>query len=268
MTITGATSVYALVADPVSHVRAPEVLNAHFAANGIDVVVIPVHVPAQDLESVVTGLRHWRNLVGIGVTIPHKERMTQLVDELTAPARACGATNVVRRDASGRLVGTQLDGVGMGSSLEDAGVALAGATALLVGAGGTAKAIAHDLASRGVRDLVIENRTRHRAEALALSVAASWPAIAVQVGYEQPRKYDVAINATSLGMHTGDSLPLRVELLSPNTVVADVVMSPPETPLLAAAQERGCRTHPGRLMLEAQVKATVDFLGLAQGVTR
>lgn len=262
MTITGTTSVYALLADPVRHVKTPEMLNARLAAAGIDTVVIPLHVSPKDLAGLVSELRSWQNLAGVGVTIPHKERMTELLDECTDAALRCGATNVVRRTEEGRLVGTQLDGAGLGRSLTESGVRVHGSRALLVGAGGTAKAIAYDLADRGLAELVISNRTMTRAEELTDRLAATFPDTGVTATALPAGDFDLIVNASSLGMHSEGPLPVDRSLLSAVPVVADVVMDPPVTPLLAAAQGAGCPVHPGQLMLEAQFAATVGFLGL------
>lgn len=264
MTITGRSLVYALVADPVEHVRTPELYNELFRRRGLDVVVVPVHVAPGELAEAVTFFRSWRNLVGVGVTIPHKESMPGLVDELTPEATRCAASNVVRRDDDGRLVGTQMDGPGFGWSLSGAGHEVAGGRVLIAGAGGTARAIAFELADRGVRHLHLTNRTIRRAQDLAEDVRQAFPALTVEADARPSGEFDLIVNATSLGMREEDPLPIDRELLRPGTVVADVVMRPRETRLLSEAARRGCPTHHGIRMLEAQFEATVDFLRLAQ----
>jgi shikimate dehydrogenase len=260
--ISGKTKVYALIADPISHVRAPQVLNAAFARDGIDAVVVPVHVAPQRLPAAVEMFRNWQNLVGVGVTIPHKEAMSELVDELTAAAVRCGATNVIRRTADGRLCGTQLDGPGFVGSLLEAGIEPRGQRVLLLGAGGTAKAIGYAMAERAVVRIEVVNRTAERARALATVLGKAFPDVEVVAATMPTASADLVVNATSLGMSAGDPLPVDPARLKPPMVVADVVMSPPVTPLLAAAAERGCVTHAGRLMLDAQVRQTLEFLGL------
>ena len=111
MNISGTTRVYAHIGHPIGHVRAPGLFNQLVNDRDIDAVMIPVEVTPAELPSLVPGFRAWRNLAGVGVTIPHKETMTQLVDELTPMARLCGATNVIRRQEDGTLLGGQVDAI-------------------------------------------------------------------------------------------------------------------------------------------------------------
>jgi len=267
MTITGRTRMYALIGDPIGHAKTPELYNRKFAERGLDVVVVPVHVPPGGVADVATLARNWRNLVGIGVTIPHKEAMTAYVDELTEPARLCGATNVVRRDEDGTLIGTQMDGPGFVWSLRDNGIDVTDNRVLLVGAGGTAKALAFELAAARVASLVVTNRTMSKAEELAAKLRAAHPHRVVVAEEAPSGPFDLIVNATSVGMRDSDPLPVDAALLTPETTVADVIMSPPETALLRIARERGCVTHSGVRMLEAQFAATVDFLALEREAT-
>lgn len=263
MTITGKTRVYAHIGFPIGHVRTPTLYNGLLADCGVDVVVVPFEVAPEDLASAVPGFRAWRSLAGVGVTIPHKETMTHLVDELTPMAQLCGATNVIRRDLDGRLIGGQFDGIGLVKSLANLGREVAGARVLLVGAGGTARAVAFALADAGVGRLEINNRTRERAEAIIAAVRAAYGDCDA-VLYGGGRDFDIVVNTTSLGMKSDDPLPVDPELLRPGMVVADAVMAPPETALLRLAAERGCTPHPGLLMLRAQFEMTLEFLGLVQ----
>lgn len=261
MTITGATRVYAHIGYPIHHVRTPALYNRLLAERDIDVVVVPVEVAPEHLAAMAPAFRGWRSLVGIGVTIPHKESMTTLVDELTPMARLCGATNVIRRDPDGRLIGGQFDGIGLTQSLLDAGHRLSGARVLLSGAGGTARAVAFALADSGVSRLEIANRTREKAEAIVAEVREAYPVCDARL-HDGGREFDVVVNTTSLGMKPDDALPVDPAILRPGMVVADAVMAPPDTALLKLAAERGSVPHPGLLMLQAQFERTLEFLGL------
>ena len=261
MTITGATRVYAHIGCPIGHVRTPALYNSLLAERGLDVVVVPVEVAPEQLESMAPAFRAWRSLVGLGVTIPHKESMTRLVDELTPMAQLCGATNVIRRDPDGRLVGGQFDGIGLVQSILDAGHKVAGTAVLLSGGGGTARAPAFALAAGGAARREITNRTRGEAAALAAEVRRAFPSCDAML-HDGAREFDIVVNTTSLGMKPGDALPVDRAVLRPEVVVADAVMAPPETALLKLAAERGCQPHPGLLMLRAQFERTLAFLGL------
>src|SRR5439155_21016909 len=119
--ITGATRVYLHLAHPSAHARTPQVMNAEFARRGVDAVAVSADVAPGDLGGFVRGLRGWRNLAGLSVTMPHKEALASHVDELAGPATLIGAVNVVRREPDGRLVAANTDGSGLVIGLLDAG---------------------------------------------------------------------------------------------------------------------------------------------------
>jgi len=258
--ISGATRLFAIIADPIAQVRTPQAMNAYFQAAGADAIMVPIHVPATDLAIVMAGLRSTRNFGGMVVTVPHKAAVVGYCDELGPAARAVGAANTVRRTAEGALVGDMFDGAGFLGGLRAQGHDPAGARVLLLGAGGAAAAIAVALAGAGVQELVIANRTRAKAEAIAVRVRAAHPDARVRVADADPAGYGLVVNATSLGLRMSDPLPIDAERLDPGTIVAEVVMKPERTPLLARAQQRGCVIHYGRHMLEAQVRLIGDFL--------
>jgi shikimate dehydrogenase len=265
--ITGATRVYLHLAHPSAHARTPQVMNAEFARRGVDAVAVSADVAPGDLGGFARGLRGWRNLAGLSVTMPHKEALAAHVDELAGPAALIGAVNVVRRESDGRLVGANTDGAGFIIGLHKAGHELSGRHVLLVGAGGAGRAVAFAVTGAGAAGLTIANRTATRAERLARDIAASYPALtvaaAVAVGPPDPAGHDVVINATSLGMRTGDPLPVAVSRLAPGTLVCDIVTRPPQTRLLAEAAARGCVPHPGLPMLAGQIDLILDFLGIS-----
>lgn len=261
MTISGTTRIYAHIGFPISHTRTAALYNGLLDERGIDVQVVPFEVEPELLPGAVPAFRAWRNLVGVGVTIPHKEVMLGLVDEPTPMARLCGAVNVIRREPDGRLVGGQFDGIGLVRSLIDAGHPVAGSRVLLAGAGGTARPVAFALVESGVARLEIVNRTRAKAAAIVDEIRAAFPDREADV-HAGGDEFDIVVNTTSLGMHEGDALPVDPAVIRPGVVVADAVMAPPETALLKLAAERGAVAHPGIRMLRAQFEVTLDFLGL------
>lgn len=174
--ITGATRVYLHLAHPSAHARTPQVMNAEFARRGVDAVAVSADVAPDDLGGFARGLRGWRNLAGLSVTMPHKEALAAHVYELIGAAALIGAVNVVRRESDGRLVGANTDGQGFVIGLYKAGHELAGRHVLLAGAGGAGRAVAFAVAGAGAAVLTIANRTAARAERLARDIAASYPA--------------------------------------------------------------------------------------------
>jgi len=261
--ISGSTKIFPILADPIAHVRVPQVFNARIAAAGIDAVVVPFQVSAEDLPALWPGLKALKSLGGIVVTVPHKPAIPNLCDEASVEARQVGSANVVRREPDGRMVCTMFDGVGFVAGLQAEGHDLSGKAILQAGAGGAGSAVAFALAAAGPARLAITNRTMGKAEALAEKIAAAYPGLAVEAAGPDPSGFDLVVNTTSLGMKEGDAYPVTVENLSPGMLVAEVIMKPEMTPLLTAAQTKGCGVHLGRHMLEQQVKLLFAFLGLS-----
>ncbi|MFG1343582.1 shikimate dehydrogenase [Xanthobacter autotrophicus DSM 431] len=260
--ITGHTKVYGILADPIHHVKTPQMLNALMTREGRDGVMVPFHVSPEELPALVKGLKAVKSLGGFVVTVPHKTAIVDLLDEVSDSARRIGASNVVRREADGRLVGDMLDGKGFVGGLIAAGIAPQGKSVYLAGAGGAANAIAFAFVEAGVSRLTIANRTRAKAEDLAARLADAFPDAPVEIGTSDPSGHDIVVNGTSLGLKDGDPLPLDATRLSPEQVVAEVIMQPEETAILAAAKAKGCRTHPGKPMLACQLELMADFLGM------
>lgn len=259
--ITGHTDLYGVLADPIAQVRAPEVMNAFFAAQDVDAVVVPMWVATGDLAAVWDGLRRLNNLKGLIVTVPHKAAVLDLCDSIGSAARQVGAANVVRRTADGRMVCDMFDGKGFLGGLKGQDYDPRGRRALLVGAGGAASAIGFALAEAGCAALTIANRTEEKAVQLAARVADAYPACDVTVGAPEPAGHDLIVNGTSLGLRSEDPLPVRPEALGPGMMVAEVIMKPETTPLLERAMAAGCAIHQGCYMLDAQIALLADFLG-------
>ncbi len=260
--ITGNTRVLGILADPIAHVKAPPGINGVAIRRGKDAVMVPLQVSPQALPAFAESLRNLKSFDGGIVTVPHKGAMAGLCDAISDRAQAMGAVNVIRREDDGRLVGDMLDGAGFLAGLAAAGIEVAGRRVYLVGAGGAASAIAFAMAGAGVAQLTLANRTRAKAEDLGRRIAATYPDAAVSVGDDDPSGHDIVVNGTSLGMRPGDALPLDADRLEPTMVVAEVIMEPAVTPLLARAQERGCRIHLGKPMLEHQLELMADFFKL------
>lgn len=259
--ITGHTRVFAILADPIHHVKTPQGINRLFEAVAFDGVMVPMQVSAENLSTVVEGLRRMENFGGCVVTVPHKTAMPALCDELTPAAARIGAVNVVRRTAQGRLVGGILDGDGFVAGLRGAGIEPAGRSVYLAGAGGAACAIAYALAQSGVARLTIANRTSAKAAELVGRMQVDFPALPISVGTDDPSSHDLVVNSTSLGMQETDALPMNVERLGASQIVAEIIMQPAETPLLRAAAAKGCRVHFGAPMLASQLALMAQFMG-------
>lgn len=257
--ISGKTGLLCILADPIAQVRTPQLVNQLLREQGDDAVMMPMHVAPAGLADTMRALRGTKNLWGMVVTVPHKMDVVALCDEVEPDAQAIGAVNVVRRESDGRLVGAMLDGLGFLRGLNPFGRPVRGSAIYMAGAGGAANAIAFALAQAGAARLTVHNRSRARIDALADRLRVQYPAIDVVAGTDDPSGHDIVINATSLGMKAGDALPLNADRLQAGQLVADIIMEPAVTRLLAMARDRGCEIYGGLGMLQGQVADMVAF---------
>ncbi|MDX3805796.1 shikimate dehydrogenase family protein [Bosea thiooxidans] len=237
---------------------APMMMNRIFAEHGVDAVLIPVEVSSQDLDAVVDGLKGIGNLDGFLVTVPHKLALVRHADRLSDAARLAGSVNAMRREADGTWSGDNFDGKGFVRGLLGAGRTVAGKRLTLVGAGGAGVSIAAAVLQAGAAALSIIDVDRSRAEALAARLNERWPGLALAAGAPDPAS-EVVVNATPLGLQAEDPLPFALEGLGAETVVADIIMKPPQTRLLREAAARGLATHPGLPMLSEQIPLYREF---------
>ena len=260
--ITGHTRLFAIVGDPVAQVQTPQAINRLMTERGVDGVMVPMQVARGDFAAFAASLRHLKNFGGMVVTVPHKTAMAALCDHLSPAAAAVGAVNVVRREPDGRLVGDILDGQGFVAGLRQHDIAVQGRSAFLAGAGGAANAIAFALADAGLARLTIYNRSLAKVAVMIQRLGRHCPALIVQAGTANPVGHALVINATSLGMQPSDALPFSTDTLTVDQTVAEIIMQPAVTPLLAAAQAKGCRIHDGAPMLACQIALMADFIGI------
>jgi shikimate dehydrogenase len=262
--LTGTTRLYAIIGDPVAHVRTPMSFNAYFAEHGIDAVCVAIHIGRGDLAEGWRGMRALRNLDGFIITAPHKAQSAELSDHLVADGLHAGVVNTVRREPDGTLTATLLDGRGFVAGLRRHGHEPAGQRIYMAGAGGAGTALAFALAANGAAAITIHNRTRAKAEALIERVRAAFPNCDVRLGTSDASGHDMAVNATSLGLEPGDPFSFDLATVAPEAIVAEVIMMPKTTPLLRAAEARGHRIHHGTHMLDGQLAEMMDFFGLGR----
>ena len=262
--VDGATRVFGVIAHPVDHVRAPMVFNPRFAAAGLPHIMVPINVPPENLALIINALRALPNFGGLAVTIPHKMPLADLCDSLGTAAQLTGAVNAVRFDDDGTMHGDNFDGAGFVAGAIGNGYDVADKTILLIGAGGAARAIAAALVEAKIGKLTIANRNLGKAEDLARLLASKTSFANVHVAALADcdgDDADMIVNSTSLGLKPGDALPLALDAVRPNTVIADIIMVPAETEWLLAAQKAGLRVHHGRHMLDYQIDLIGKFIG-------
>ncbi len=261
--IGAATKLIGLLGHPVSHSRSPAMHNAAFASQGLDFVYLAFDVPVDDLWAAVAGLRAL-GAVGANVTVPHKERVISLLDDVDPLALRTGAVNtIVNRD--GRLVGHNSDIHGFLSALESGwGRGPAGIRCLVVGAGGAARAVIAGLSSGGAAEIWVYNRTESRARELCRE-ASAWSDVPLRVLNESDLlsfgpQADLIVNATSVGLDDRvKGTPVPVDILHGGQTVMDIVCSTHTTPLLAAADMRGAVALDGYEMLVQQAARSYEL---------
>jgi 4-hydroxyphenylpyruvate dioxygenase len=257
--IEAGTTLTGTLTDLQSEIATPEAMGKWFAVHGIDAVWLTFRVAAVNLERFVDTVRVLENLNGFTVTAPHKAALVPLLDQISERARRTGAVNVVRRENDGRLVGDNMEGLGLLRALEKTGVEVSDASVWLVGAGTTGRAIAWALAEAGIGHLSIKDIDLKKAAAFAAELKAVHRDLNIETVPLDPRRVDIAVNATPIGYHP---LPFELNLLRRDATVADVVLTPPTTNLVKAAEEHGHNVLPGEMLLEGQLGLFLDFLRL------
>lgn len=254
MGISGATSVAGVIGWPIAHSLSPAMHNAAYRALGLDWVYVPIAVPPERLGTAVPGLAA-SGIAGLNVTIPHKEEALALASSASEVARDIGAANTLIPDGDGGFSADNTDAVGFERAVDEvAPEALDGADALLLGAGGSAHAVAWALRSRGCR-VTVANRTPERAKRLGDVIPFEQRAVEEAVS-----SAGIVVNATSLGMGADEPPPeLPLASIRPGSVVVDLVYSPGGTPWLRAAEAAGAVVIDGRGMLLHQGAASFSI---------
>jgi len=267
--ISATTRYCAVYGQPIKHSASPAMQNAGMAALGLNWRYLAFEVAPASLRNAIAGAMAMK-FVGLNLTVPHKLLALDLVDTLDDSARTWGAVNTIRFEAQDdagqwrplveypevipdqlRSHGFNTDADAITRSLtEDLSCSVANARVLLLGAGGAGRTAALKLASEGVRELFLVNRTQSKADELATEIQGRFPAVTVATRYPQGT-VDLVLNATSLGLKAGDALPFNAAsfALSRAGAAYDMIYRPAETPFLAAARKAGCRAANGLGML-------------------
>ena len=259
--IRGTTSLIAHLGYPTATFKAPMIYNPYFEKHGIDAVVVPFGVKAEDYADVFKAAFRLTNIRGALITMPHKITTVGLVDEVTKTVKIAGSCNAVKRRPDGTLIGDMFDGAGFVRGVERKGRRLAGAHVLVVGTGGVGSAIAASLAAAGIAAIGLYDTNPASSEELGKRLRQHYPQLRVRTGSNDPAGYDIVINASPLGMNDDDPLPMDVAGIAPDTFVGEVVMKEEMTPFLRAAQAKGCPIQIGTDMLFEQIPAYLEFFG-------
>ena len=240
---------------PVAHTRSPAIHNHWIAHYGLKGAYVQLPVQPQNLEAAIRGLPAL-GFAGCNITVPHKVNAMQLMDTLHPAARRVAAINTVVVQADGSLLGMNNDGYGYIQSLRDAQPDWRGdaGPALVMGAGGAARAIVVALLDEGVPEVRLCNRTQEKAQALKDAFGDRVTVVPWADRNSAMAGVRLLVNTTTQGMHGQPALDVALDDLPAEALVSDAIYIPLETPLLAAARQRGHQTVNGLGMLLNQAR--------------
>lgn len=259
--ISGTTTLIAHLGHPTHTFKSSLICNPWFEKKGIDAVVVPMGIKAEDYADFFRSLFTLTNIRGALVTMPHKVTTLELVDEISPTAAIAGATNAVLLREDGSLLADQFDGAGFVRGILRKGFDPPGKRALVVGNGGVGSSIAASLAALGLAEIGLFDPDAAASEALSQRIGLHYSDVKVVTGSRDPEGYDLIVNATPLGMNSGDLLPVDIDRVAPGSYVGDVVLKTDITPFLRAAEDKGCRIQVGSDMLFELVPAYLEFFG-------
>ena len=258
--ITGHTRLTALLGSPVAHSISPLMHNEAFRLLDLDYTYLCFDVTEDTLPTAVAGLKAC-SIRGFNLTMPNKNKIVELLDDLSPAARLIGAVNTVVND-DGHLTGYNTDGVGYMQAVKDAGYNITGKTITVMGAGGAATAICAQAALDGVKRIHIfareTSRFWSRTQKLVENINSTLPCEAflhenkdLTALAQAISESTLLLNATSVGMapNTDGTIIENTSLYHPDLIVSDVIYNPRETRFLREAREAGCRTFNGMYML-------------------
>lgn len=254
---------------PVAHSRSPVIHNHWIAKHGLKGAYVQLSVQPEQLGDAIRGLKAL-GFAGCNVTVPHKVRAMQWMDELHPVAQRMKAINTIVVREDGSLLGMNNDGAGYVQSLRDADAAWRGDTGpvLVLGSGGAARAIVVALLDEGAPEIRLANRTRDKALELAHEFGPRVTVVDWSERSEAMAGISLLINTTTLGMHGQDPLDVRLDALPQTAMVSDAIYIPLQTPLLTAARERGHRTVNGLGMLLNQARPAFEaWFGVMPEIT-
>jgi len=244
MNVSGKTKITGIFGYPIEHTLSPLMHNTAFMNLGLDNCYVPFLVRPDDLSYAVQSIRAL-NMLGVNITIPHKENALPLLDKIDKEAAFIGAVNTIT-NVDGKLTGYNTDGRGFMSSLEEEGVSVEGKEVLIVGTGGACRAVSYYLSEKAAK-LSLFDIDRPKAEKLANDLKEIRDNILLLEKIEDAGKPDIILNATPLGMKPDDPSPVDSALITSETVVCDLVYK--TTTLLKEAEKKGAKTINGSGML-------------------
>ncbi len=267
MILTGKARIAGIIGWPVGHSRSPRLHGYWLEYHGIDGAYIPLAVKPNEFAAAVAGLAA-AGLRGVNVTLPHKAAALAACDKVDDNARRIGAVNTIVFGDDGTMRGFNTDAFGFLENIAQSAAWRAGGSAVILGAGGAARAVCVALADAGMDEIHIVNRTAARAERLVADLGGPLKALVWEQRHDALAGVALLVNTTSLGMTGQPPLDLDLSALPETAVVNDIVYAPLETDLRARARARGNRVVDGLGMLLHQARPGFEaWFGVAPAVT-
>ena len=244
MEINGKTSITGIFGYPIEHTFSPVMHNAAFSNLGLNYCYIPFLVSPEHLKDAVQSIRAL-NMRGVNVTIPHKQSVMPMLDEIKEEAAFIGAVNTIVNN-KGKLSGDNTDGRGFMKSLDEKGIPLDGKYVLINGAGGASRAVSYYLCKEA-KNVSLYGRSPEKVERLVNDLKILYSNVTSARSIHNIEEYDMIINATPLGMKNDDPLPFDTSLLRSTQTVCDLIYT--KTRFIEKAAQQGCTVIDGMGML-------------------
>jgi shikimate dehydrogenase len=254
---TGASRFVFIVAHPAGHVGAPRHYTPYFWEQGLDWHMVPLDVRPEHLAETIRALAKSPSVAGINFTMPHKPAAFELCDEVGPAGKFEGVVNTIRIEADGKLVGESFDGGGFLNAAREAEIFDPERRCVVIGAGGAGRAICHALAAAGLKRLRILNEVPGPVEALATKLRGKFPDVDISLE-ERFDDAGLCVNATSLGLHPTDALPMDPAKLSKDCAVFDIIAAR-RTEFMDACAARGLKVVAGVAMIKHELPLQTAF---------
>jgi shikimate dehydrogenase len=254
---TGASRFVFIFAHPAGHVGAPRHYTPYFRDNGLDWHMLPLDIAPEHLADTIRTLAKSPSVAGFNLTMPHKPAAFELCDAVGPAAQFEGVVNTIRIERGGRLVGESFDGGGFLNAAREAGVFNPERRCVVIGAGGAGRAICHALAAAGLQRLRILNETPGPVEMLAAKLRNHFTSLDISLE-ERFDDAGLVVNATSLGLHATDALPMDPAKLPTDCAVFDIIAAR-RTEFMQACAARGLKVVDGVAMIRHQLPLQTAF---------
>jgi len=254
---TGASRVVFILAHPAAHVSAPRYYTPYFREQSLDWHLVPLYIVPKHLAETIRTLATSASVVGFNLTMPHKPAAFELCDTVSPAAQFEGVVNTIRIEKDGRFSGESSDGGGFLGAAREAGIFDPERRTTVIGAGGAGRAICHALASAGLKRLRILNEVPKPVEALVAKLRGKFPDLDIKVD-EEFGDTGLLVNATPLGLHATDAMPMDPTKLPKDCAVFDIIAGR-RTEFMNAAAACGLKVVDGVAMIRHQLPIQTAF---------